>query len=235
MKLKPWIPKVLFWLAIFVLLTPITIFTINFSSQSVSSSIADWGTFGDFFGGVTNTIVSILSLIILTYISVVVSKFSSEENKNLFILQKQIEAFDEFAKYIPRMNMIGKEIAKKLSRINFIAQKKDITNLDQIEMLLEAVYTDVMFVHEYHYYLFNFNARYSHIFKYNFEKEKYLNLISTSKNFSNAMDTFYNDLSTGKDLTNDIQAIFDKHLPFLVDFVNDLKEEIEQKTPANTA
>jgi uncharacterized membrane protein len=212
---------------ILVLLIPSAFYIYNFKSFNISKSANDWGTFGDFFGGVTNTIISLLSLIILAYISWIVSKFSSEENKKLYLLEKRIEAYDELLKYLPKLHLTPKSIVKRLNLINKWAQRDGIESLDKIEIKLEEISKDILFCHEYHYFLFNFNARYNHLFKYDFDSENYKGLIQTSKDFCDGMDEFHKQLSDGEGLTQDIQALFDLHVNFLVIFINDLKEEIE--------
>lgn len=210
-----------------VLLVPSLFYVYNFKSYNLSKSTEDWGTFGDFFGGVTNTIISLLSLIILTYISWIVSKFSSEENKKLYLLERRIEAYDELLKFLPKLHMTPKAISKKINLINKWVIRDGIESLDKIEIKLEEISKDILFCHEYHYFLYNFNARYNHLFKYNFNSENYKGLIQTSKDFCDGMDEFHKNLSDGKDLTQDIQVLFDLHVNFLVIFINDLKEEIE--------
>lgn len=211
----------------FVLLIPSVFYVYNFKTFNISKSTNDWGAFGDFFGGVTNTIISLLSLIILTYISWIVSKLSSEENKKLYILEKRIEAYDNLLKFLPKLHLAPKSIVKKLNLINKWAKRDGIESLEKIEIKLEEISKDVLFCHEYHYFLFNFNARYNHLFIYDFNSENYKGLIQTSKDFCDGMDEFHKQLSDGEDLTQNIQVLFDLHVDFLVNFINDLKEEIE--------
>ncbi|WP_421532344.1 hypothetical protein [Lelliottia amnigena] len=60
-------------LAVFVLLIAIVIFsyTFNFKGFSISDDPADWGALGDYFGGVLNPLISIVTLFFLvkTYLS----------------------------------------------------------------------------------------------------------------------------------------------------------------------
>ena len=58
----------------------------NFLGHHISDNPEHWGQAGDYFGGILNPIISLISLIVLTYISISVSRI--EENRNQFTLQE---------------------------------------------------------------------------------------------------------------------------------------------------
>lgn len=53
----------------FIVLIPIILFIFNFGGQLISGKIEHWAQFGDYVGGVINTIISLLNLIVLIYIT----------------------------------------------------------------------------------------------------------------------------------------------------------------------
>lgn len=65
---------------VFLILIPTICFLIIFSGSQISNDIAKWGSFGDYFGGILNSIFSLLSLFVTIYIAVKISKI--EENRN---------------------------------------------------------------------------------------------------------------------------------------------------------
>lgn len=58
----------------------------NFHEYGRSNDPERWGQFGDYFGGILNPIISILNLIILTYITIHLSKI--EDKRNQWTLQE---------------------------------------------------------------------------------------------------------------------------------------------------
>ena len=84
-----------FLLVIFII--PIVFYIINFKSAHISNLSSDWGTFGDFIGGITNPIIGIANALILIYLTLKISEFDQKqkekelkmrefENKNALML-----------------------------------------------------------------------------------------------------------------------------------------------------
>lgn len=69
---------------ILVLVTPVIVaFIMNFWEFPISDEIADWGAFGDYFGGTLNTLISILTLfftIIIAYQLYIIEDRRNEKN-----------------------------------------------------------------------------------------------------------------------------------------------------------
>lgn len=63
-----------------IILIPICLFIANFYNHDISNDIANWGAFGDYFGGILNSFFSFLTLIVTIYIAFEISKI--EENRN---------------------------------------------------------------------------------------------------------------------------------------------------------
>jgi uncharacterized membrane protein len=79
--------------AILVIVAALLPFIIRFYSHTISDKQEHWGQFGDYFGGILNPIISLISLIVLTYISISVSKI--EDQRNEFTLQELARPFGQ--------------------------------------------------------------------------------------------------------------------------------------------
>lgn len=84
-----------FLLVIFII--PIVFYIINFKSAHISNLSSDWGTFGDFVGGITNPVIGIANALILIYLTLKISELDQKqkekelkirevENKNALML-----------------------------------------------------------------------------------------------------------------------------------------------------
>lgn len=186
-------------IGIVICISPITLFLLNFKNQCLSTNLSDWGAFGSFIGGVFGSIISLFSLLILGYITYIVSRNSNEENKNLFFLKKRIEAYDELLKYMPKLYTFPKTFHKlnAITRFNSLDTNRS-TTVGQRER-----YSEIMkiyeFLIEFQFYLKNFPSRYSHLFKYNFKTEDYRLIIDYCQKFSKSFE-YYIDI---KDLVID--------------------------------
>ena len=79
--------------AILVIVAALLPFIIRFYSHTISDKQEHWGQFGDYFGGILNPIISLISLIVLTYISISVYKI--EDQRNEFTLQELARPFGQ--------------------------------------------------------------------------------------------------------------------------------------------
>lgn len=68
-----------------ICLIPIAIYILNFKKHSLSDDPGDWGTFGDYLGGVLNPILAIIGL----YITVALAYLSDKWNKTSILNQER--------------------------------------------------------------------------------------------------------------------------------------------------
>ncbi|MBW7675653.1 hypothetical protein [Chryseobacterium chendengshani] len=66
-------------LSLIILLVPIALYVMDFHEYKRSTDPSDWGTFGDYLGGVLNPIISFLTLLVTIIIAVTIGKI---EKKN---------------------------------------------------------------------------------------------------------------------------------------------------------
>jgi hypothetical protein len=79
---------------IFIIIT-IGSFLLKFSENKISNDPAVWGQFGDYFGGILNPILSLINLIILTYLSM--RLVNDEDERNKWTLQELVRPYGEIS------------------------------------------------------------------------------------------------------------------------------------------
>src|SRR5690606_34898952 len=183
---------------------PLIFFVVKFMNVSLSSNIEDWGSFGDFFGGILNPIIALIGTIILGYLTYMVSQQSTQENKKLFLFEQRVLAFQKIA----RLNLeIEEGIYKgmlKISHINnLILLKKTNDALEKQSISDEFIHSlfSKLYIELKHFPTIN-----SHLFEYNFNSNEYLTLIELSKKFyfstSNALKS--NNEKNNVDIDGDL-------------------------------
>jgi len=206
---------------------PSFLFILQFYEYEVSSKVSDWASLGDFLGGTTNTLISFISLIVLSYLTYVVSKQSNEENKKTNLLLRKFDAYDNLLCYLPIINSLSnsmprdmKLVSKKIKEANTIGETIQIDKREVISSAKKFI--------EFNHFLFNFYARYGHIFKYDFTSKNYNDLIDNS----NRITDFFNSIIDSYQLNFD--EVTNKEIPDfavffnnLAEFVNSLKNELK--------
>ncbi len=204
----------------------ITIFVWNFYHHPISESISDWGATGDFFGGLLNTLISLLSLIVLGYITILISKSSTEESRKLYLLQRRIETYDELAKMLPIINTSGRRMRGIIDLMKHELNEAPENKQTIVKEMLHTLRGELDDIAKYHFFLFNFKARFSHLFEYDFDSEKYKELVKSSRFLSEVLDKMYNGF-IGKDtFKGDFQQPIEQHLDLLVEFINTIRDEL---------
>lgn len=64
------------------ILTVFGLYILNFHDHEISKNPEEWGQFGDYIGGVLNALVSVLNLILITYLTVKIAKIDEDRSKN---------------------------------------------------------------------------------------------------------------------------------------------------------
>lgn len=214
---------------IFVLIfSPIIIFISVFKTQPISQNITDWGAMGDYIGGITNPIISLLSLFILGYLTYLVSKISVKENKNLYLLQKKIEAYDKLMEQGKHFNVIPEKVAQYINRSITKMKADENPSMNTIENETNEVRKLFDFYIEFHNFLYLFHVRYSHLFHYNFRSIEYQELIASSLKLKTEFTRLLDVLLTldTKYKQDDFSDILQEFGDIYVDFLNNLREEL---------
>lgn len=180
-------------LFITLLILPLIVFIIKFKSSNISDSISDWAAFGDYIGGLANIVISVTSLIVLSFLTYIVSKQSSIENRKTNILIRKLDAYEGLTAFFPELNQFFTEILKVLQMINKRFNEES-PNLDEIKELKNDFSKKVQVFSNFYYFLYTFNVRYGHLFEFNFDKIEFTRAIKNAKllneHFISARDSF---------------------------------------------
>jgi hypothetical protein len=82
--------KLFYFILTISLIAPIVIFIWHFKDQQYSDSISDWGTFGDFIGGVLATIIALANLYIFIKLTSLVAETQNKNNLQQIETQKRV-------------------------------------------------------------------------------------------------------------------------------------------------
>lgn len=206
---------------------PAIYFVSNFKSANISEQISDWGAFGDYFGGTINTIISLFSLIILGYLTFLVSEQSNKENKKINILLRRLDAYDKLSSYFPEINRFISRIYRTVTILNDKIEK-NIEDQNSITEVKKELYKKIDFFSEFYHFLFAFNLRYGHLFEYDFNSIFYRNLVENAKLVNDHFKSVEATFELGKDnyvpYNHELTIkLFDD----LVIFVDSLRKELE--------
>lgn len=129
------------WIAsiVFIALTFFS-YILQFGDNGLSKDTEVWGQFGDYFGGILNPFLSLLNLIILTYLSVRLVKEEDERNK--WTLQELARPYGEidFDKNLSELEIsihnygLGPMIINDISIFN---ENKSYTNFSDLMRNIE--------------------------------------------------------------------------------------------------
>lgn len=101
---------------VLVFATTILLFYIKFSNLLISNDIAEWGQAGDYFGGILNPVISLMSLLVLAYITLRISQIEHERaRQNIAPLPDIIiDDYESILRIDLRNQGIGPMVVKKI-------------------------------------------------------------------------------------------------------------------------
>lgn len=83
---------------IVICLIPIVVYILRFGQFALSENTADWGTFGDYIGGILNPITSFLTLLVTIYIAISINDYEKRKDEQAK-KQDDIKAYLELYQY----------------------------------------------------------------------------------------------------------------------------------------
>jgi hypothetical protein len=177
-------------------ITPIIIYIINFGNMQLSNELEIWSSFGDYLGGILNPIIAFFGTMILGYLTYEVSKQSSDENRNLFLSQQRIVAFQKIANIISKFESAHHRVKihnDLMVRLSSYGQKEAgaeqyVKAIEFLQISLSQLTTITS----------NFPLNYGHLFKYDFECSDYQNLKERAFTYFKSMDLL--DVAKEEDL-----------------------------------
>lgn len=177
------ITAILFGISI---IAPVIIYVINFGDKQLSDKPELWSAFGDYLGGILGPIIALFGTIILGYLTYEVSKQSSDENRNLFLFQQRIIAFQKIAKITSEFESaqhrmkIHNDLMVKLGSVGNreLATEQYIKAMEILHISLSGLTVVTS----------NFPLNYGHLFEYDFECAEYENLNKRAFEYFKSMD-----------------------------------------------
>ncbi|GEO02916.1 hypothetical protein AAE02nite_05800 [Adhaeribacter aerolatus] len=133
-------------------LIPIFIYLLNFFDTSLSDNPSDWGTFGDFFGGILNSYFSLLTLLITIYIAYEISNLEEKRNeRNLSFERRKLltelreSEFRRIGSELRKLGDLGEESGrgKILQNVYSQVQFYGFINKHLFPFLSEPVFTSL--------------------------------------------------------------------------------------------
>ena len=206
-------------LLISLLIIPNILYLLYFYKNSISENPEDWAQFATYFGGILNPIIAIFGTLILGYLSIQIGKQSSEENKNLFILEQKILAYQKLAQ---NLEIIEIQMFKTVDTLLINSAFKGKINSDDIVKKYVSSLEDLLLpMAELQSTLNNFPTIYGHLFKYDFDNTKYIKLIKSCEDFVAQSKNPLKNISDIDDI--DVKKNRNVQKKFLDDFKNLLK------------
>lgn len=105
--------KVTISLMVLLIIVPFVFYITNFFGSNLSSNTSDWGTFGDYFGGILNPIIGITNIVVLIIISYQIAGWDNKRHKNEFLYKAYCNLSDKLDKY--KTNELKASQLKELS------------------------------------------------------------------------------------------------------------------------
>ncbi len=208
-------------ISVTVVIIVLLIFFINFKNQSFSNRISDWGAFGDYFGGVLNSSISFISLLILSFLTYLISKQSSQDDKENNLLMRKMDAYDKLTSYIPIINRSLSQIPKSTLLIS-----NEKINEFSLKENKDEIYKCIRDFSEAHHFIFVFKARYGHVFNYNFDSKEFQNLIKSSSKLNEYLNSIKESFDLNEFTLTNIDDGIENFVDSIVMLVNSLRKEL---------
>ena len=178
---------------------PIIIYVCFFKKHAVSTLPADWAAFGNYLGGVLTPILSIFSTVLLTYITILISKESSSKAISQRLIEKKQEAYIEvfnqlfiFRQWELEKIKLEQSLDREKEKFNNLssAKKKEYDHEEEQTKLLKCTINEnFILLKGVAIYLECLPIKYDHIFDFS-KIEEYSILRDNFVSFINAMQNF---------------------------------------------
>lgn len=206
-----------------LILIPIIVFLLFFGKKDVSQDLSVWASFGDYIGGTVNTVLSLISLIILGYLTKILNNQSNEENKKINVLLKRYDSYDKLSSYLTDIETVHIKLRIDLDKVY---STKDNTLKELYFNKMEErvnIYFDLLAL------LKTFPYRFGHLFKYDFNSNNYYDLVSNAEAVKELFkkvirETDDDDSKIDRDeFINDYEKLYQNFHSFLEDLAKELK------------
>ena len=181
--------KICIVLTAILIFTPIISYLIYFGKNDVTNDPILWGVFGDYLGGILNPVFSLASLIVLGYLTYLISEQSNKRNQDLFILEKRMEAYDDLTKHFKEINLVHKKVSQSIIFMNVFEKLDSEKRTEHLFTTLKELAAITSTFTDFYHTLFSFNARYGYLFEYDFSCLEFTALVKETKVISDSYDS----------------------------------------------
>lgn len=169
MKLNKWFLIIVIGIIIIPILLATIFYFINFHDQVLSKDLTIWGTFGDFWGGILNPLISLASLIILVYVTIQLSIYTNNHEIKLHYFKKREQVIHALSLSSIQLNLSN----HKLIELAKESQEQGYDKFDEGYQTLQKFYFETL---EYYYYMQDLPKSYGVYFsEYDFKCKEFLN------------------------------------------------------------
>ncbi|ASS48173.1 MAG: hypothetical protein A3D31_00195 [Candidatus Fluviicola riflensis] len=167
-------------MSLVLILTPVVIYWYHFGNTTLSDKVSDWGVFGDYINGTINTIVAIISLFVLAWITYIVAKNSNQEARKQQLILRRMDAYQVLATHMINFNLIDRKLEIEVFYFNSIKKSGTFLSKDQAEAI-RSIRHNLFAIHELHQCISHFSMSYGHLFEYDFNNEEFKKLTNSSE------------------------------------------------------
>ncbi|HLV63447.1 hypothetical protein [Galbibacter sp.] len=212
--------KTIFIILSVIIFIPIAAFILNFGNTFISKDINHWGEFGADVGGVVNTIISLASLIVLSFLTYYVAENSNKHTQELHLKNKRLDIYQK----------VCGQISSVESNINRLAGLIDLNNYSikiKQENIDLVIFAEVINQVEQNYiYIDHMHISYEYYFPCSLNSDEYHELDKKNKELRDIIttikNTYLNNQPYPKDLYFDI-----KYMDAFYSFTEQLEKEIK--------
>jgi hypothetical protein len=204
-------------IGLLILFIPLLAYLITFSGHSIGEDPQYWGFFGDYFGGVLNPIIALISTGLLIYISVIVGKNSVAENSKLFFTERMTDAYD-------KISSLWTDVVNEstvFDRLYLLNERPDKTEEDGRRFNEEKLVMAMKFS-KLNTCISLFSVKYSHLFNYDTTSEAFSNLIEFFNSYCEKLDKAI----AGEIIPEEEWNEFDERFHLFNSFLEALQKEI---------
>jgi hypothetical protein len=215
------------WVIIFtiisgiVLLLPILVYVLFFINHQFSHNPNDWGQFGGYIGGILTPIIAIITVLILGYLTYLVSKANTEEARKLFFLEQKITVYQNISILSNNIDIVVDIVRLRndlMCRASEFAITEEIAK--QYFKAMEATEK----LSQLKIGIQHFEQNYGHLFRYDFNSSDF-------KELKELLRLLYIERTAiskkNKDSIGELTYINEERLIILLDgFLSEIKKEL---------
>jgi len=176
-----------------ILFSPILFYFLNFWKNPVSENPSDWGVFGDYIGGVLNPVISLISLVLLGYLTYLISTLSDKENFKRQLSLRRLDAYTDFIEGITIVNGFSGTVSSSLGRLlnSAIEEGSHERTVEMLKFETSIIFSEYEKIRRYRHYIFHFCKSNIFLFPKSIDPKIIDKLTRSVKEIEDAADKIY--------------------------------------------